>query len=437
MSAEGPGEGVGQPPTRVVRPTLLFALIGPGLLVAATGVGAGDLATAAFTASKLGVAVLWAVLLGAFLKFVITEGLARWQLATGETLLEGALRRLGRPVRHLFAVYFVLWSFFVGSALISACGVATHAIIPVFPDAATGKIVFGIASSLLGVTLVRVGGFALFEKVMSVCIGLMFATVLLTAVLLCEDWGAVARGMLVPRIPDAGGEGLGWTVALMGGVGGTLTILCYGYWIREKGRSGPGDLAICRIDLAVGYAMTALFGLAMVVIGSTIEVQGRGAGLVVSLADALAEPLGNAGRWAFLLGAFGAVFSSLLGVWQAVPYIFADYWRIVAGGSGTETGAPRSGVDTRGRPYRAYLLAIALVPMLGLFFSFREVQKVYAVFGALFMPLLAVTLLLLNGRSDWVGPRLRNRPLTTALLAATVVLFLFFGYRELRAQLAV
>jgi hypothetical protein len=243
--------------------------------------------------------------------------------------------------------------------------------------------------------------------------------------------------MVVPQIPRPGGEGLGWTVALMGGVGGTLTMLCYGYWIREKGRAGADDLVPCRIDLATAYLMTALFGLAMVVIGSTIEVEGRGAGLVVSLADALAEPLGTVGRWAFLLGAFGAFFSSLLGVWQAVPYIFADYWRLVGPGRDGGTDAPDSGIDTRSWPYRAYLWAIALVPMLGLLFSFREIQKVYAVFGALFMPLLAATLLLLNSRSDWVGPRLRNRPLTTVLLAATVVLFLFFGYRQLRAQLGI
>ena len=235
----------------------------------------------------------------------------------------------------------------------------------------------------------------------------------------------VPRGLLLP----------GWTVALMGGVGGTLTVLCYGYWIREKGRSGSGDLTACRIDLAVCYAMTALFGLAMVVIGSTIEVEGRGAGLVVSLADKLAEQLGSVGRWAFLLGAFGAVFSSLLGVWQAVPYIFADFWRIIGSGHEASADAPRSGVDTRARPYRGYLFAIAFVPMLGLFFGFRDIQRVYAVFGALFMPLLAVTLLLLNGRSDWVGHRFRNRPLTTALLTGTVALFLYFGYRQLRAQL--
>jgi Mn2+/Fe2+ NRAMP family transporter len=312
--------------------------------------------------------------------------------------------------------------------------VAVHAIWPVFPDPATGKVVFGVAASLLGLALVLAGGFRLFEKVMSLCIGVMFVTVVVTAVLLCDDWGAVARGMLVPRIPDAGGEGLGWTVALIGGVGGTLTMLCYGYWIREKGRSGADDLPLCRIDLATGYVMTALFGFAMVIIGSTIAVEGRGAGLVVTLADALGEPLGPAGRWVFLAGAFGAFFSSLLGVWQAVPYIFADYWSF-ARGSMPSDGPALPPVDTRGLPYRAYLLGLAVVPMLGLLVSFREVQKVYAVFGALFVPLLAVTLLVLNGRADWVGPRLRNRPATAVLLAATVVLFLFFGYLQVRRQL--
>ena len=71
------------------RPSF-FEIIGPGILIAATGVGAGDLATATFSGSKLGTAVLWAVLVGGVLKFVLTEGLTRWQLATGQTLLEGA-----------------------------------------------------------------------------------------------------------------------------------------------------------------------------------------------------------------------------------------------------------------------------------------------------------------------------------------------------------
>ena len=67
------------------------------------------------------IALLWAVVLGALLKFVLNEGLARWQLATGETILAGAVHRLGRPVSVIFILYLLPWSFFVGAALISAC----------------------------------------------------------------------------------------------------------------------------------------------------------------------------------------------------------------------------------------------------------------------------------------------------------------------------
>jgi len=95
-----------------------------------------------------------------------------------------------------------------------------HAIVPVFSDATQGKIVFGIAHSLLGLLLVHFGGFPLFEKVMSATIAMMFVTVLLTASLICEDWGVVVQGLFIPRIPHLASEGLGWTIALMGGVGG-------------------------------------------------------------------------------------------------------------------------------------------------------------------------------------------------------------------------
>jgi len=246
--------------------------------------------------------------------------------------------------------------------------------------------------------------------------------------MLRPDWGDVARGLVVPSIPDGGGEGLAWTVALMGGVGGTLTILCYGYWLREEGRDGPDDVNAARIDLGVGYAVTMLFGIGMVIIGSGIEVGGKGAGLIVTLADRLQEPLGTVGRWAFLIGAFGAVFSSLLGVWQAVPYVFADFLRV--------TGRREGAVSTSSRAYRGYLYALAIVPLAGLFASFVTIQKFYAIIGALFIPLLALALLLLNGRRDWIGDRHRNRPLTTLVLVATLVLFLALGYFQIRKKFA-
>jgi Mn2+/Fe2+ NRAMP family transporter len=388
------------------------------LLVAATGVGAGDLATAAFTGHALGTAVLWAVVLGAGIKYVLNEGLARWQLATGETLLEGALRRVPAAFQIAFLAYFLVWSFLVAAALMSACGATAHAILPLTGGAAADKLVYGVLHGLAGVVLVRLGGYRLFERVMGGAIVLMFVTVVATAAWVAPDWGAVAAGLLVPRLPAVPG-GVGWTAALMGGVGGTLTVLCYGYWIREEGRTDPSDLAVSRLDLGVGYAMTALFGVAMVIVGSTVEVSGSGAGLVVSLAERLESSLGPAGRWTFLAGAWAAVASSLLGVWQSVPYLFADQWRLLR-----RTAAGRAEpVDTAARPYRLFLYALATVPILGVAQPFAAMQRLYAVTGALFMPLLAVTLLWLAGTRARIGERHRNRPLTNLVLVAVLVFF--------------
>lgn len=408
------------------KPTNFLAMVGPGILVAATGVGAGDLATAALTGSKLGLTVLWAVLVGAGLKFVLSEGLARWQLATGDTFLEGCVQHLGRPVQLLFLIYLLLWSFVVGSALMSACGVAAHAIYPIF-EPKHGKIIFGLLHSALAVVIVRLGGYRLFEKTMSVCIAVMFVTVVTTAVLVKPSWVEVGSGLVQPAIPDIQGQGLDWTIALIGGVGGTLTVLCYGYWIREKGRAGIEDLKTCRIDLASGYVMTALFGIGMVILGSNINIGGKHkpAELVVLLANELELSLGSLGKWAFLIGAWGAIASSLLGVWQSVPYLFADYCNLTRSPKASATRHP---VDTHSLPYRVYLYGLATIPAAGLWFNFEKVQKAYAIIGAAFIPMLAVALLILNGRSKLIGIPYQNSTLTNAVLVATLVFFILAGW---------
>ena len=416
--------------------TRLLAIIGPGMLVDATGVGAGDLATAGFAGSKLGLAIIWAVPLGAFLKFVLNEGLARWQLATGQTLLEGAMAHFGWPLKILFLLYFLPWSFFTGAALISACGVTMHAMIPLFEDDAQARLVFGIAHSLVGVIIAWGGGFKWFGRIMGVCIGIMFVAVITTAIMLRPDLSQLMSGLLRPTIPQFSAGGLTWTIALFGGVGGTLTVLCYGYWIREAGRTGPDDLRICRIDLVVGYIMIALFGMGMIIIANGIELQGKGAGLIVSLADRIQETAGNTGRWIFLIGAWTAVFSSLLGVWQAVPYLFADYCSMLRTKSGPESAPGVKVIDTRAMPYRIFLLALAIIPLLQVTKPFEDVQKYYAILGAAFIPFLAALLLVMNSRTKWVGARHRNRWLTVVILVVVLLLSCLAGVVEIRKKWA-
>ena len=66
--------------------------------------------------------LLWAIAVGAFFKFVLSEGIARWQLATGQTVVEGWAAYLPGWVKAYFAIYLVLWTVAVSAALTNATG---------------------------------------------------------------------------------------------------------------------------------------------------------------------------------------------------------------------------------------------------------------------------------------------------------------------------
>lgn len=82
--------------------------IGPGLLAAATGVGAGDLVATMIAGAEYGTLLLWAAVLGTVLKLALAEGVGRWHLASGGTLLDG-WRRLGYWATVFFGIYYLLW----------------------------------------------------------------------------------------------------------------------------------------------------------------------------------------------------------------------------------------------------------------------------------------------------------------------------------------
>lgn len=419
-------------------PLRLLAIVGPGVLVAATGVGTADLANAGIAGSKLGLAIGWAVLIGAILKFVVSENLARWQIATGETVLGGALRRFGPALFVAFGIYLVGWSVFVGTALASACGVTLDALIPGPPNGTLAKFTFGSLCSVGGAVLVWVGGFRLFARVMAASVGIMVLVTITTAVISAPDLGAFARGLVVPTIPGVGSEdpavsrpALAWTIAVFGGVGGTLTLIAYSYWMHEAGRSRPEDLRTCRIDLATGYVITAAFGVAMVVIGHRAEIDGKGINAILALADSVESAVGarfgddaaRPARYVFLIGTLAAVFSSLLGVWQVVPVIFADWWRHRPGAPiDTAPSDPVPAEDAR--PARGFLIWLSLASIPGLWYSFQDVQKWYGIVGACFVPALAAVLLVLNGNRTWVGTRFRNRLASSAILMLTFLLLI-------------
>lgn len=416
-------------PSPKPKPSLLSA-IGPGILVAATGVGAGDLAGGALAGSRLKLGILWVVLVGAALKFVLCEGLARWQLSTKSSVTDGVFKATPPFVRWLFLAYAAIWSFCIGGMLMSACGECAQAILPI-GDSSFGRIVHGCIHSVIAIVLVLLGGFSIFELLMTICIGVMFITVIVVSVLSGPDWLQVAAGF-VPTIPDSSPKSIDWMLTLMAGVGGTLTMLCYGTWIREKDRNDLSALSTCRIDLGAGYLMTAIFGISMVILGSQLPIdQGlKGANLITSLAGNMETQLGDFGptaAWMFRIGAWGAVFSSLLGVWQSVPELICDIL------DGDQT--PNRDEPQNRRRYHLLLLALGLLPCFILPYSLATVQKVAGVTGAVFIPLFAVSLLLLPRTKEGRAAGFRNGRLSFYILVISLLLFGFLAVRKVLSVL--
>jgi Mn2+/Fe2+ NRAMP family transporter len=329
-------------------------------------------------------------------------------------------------VRAYFAVYLVIWTVSVSAALTSASGLGiatlTNGVVP--------RSWGAVAHSLAGCAVVVAGGFKGFEKVMKVLIATMFFSIIGCAALTFSNAGGVVRGLVVPSIPPGGGSSV---LSVLGGIGGSIAMLAYNYWLREEKMAGAGWLRFVRTDVAIAYAFTAIFGMAIMIVANqafyVAGVQITNAQAVTKMAETLGAIVGPAGFYAYSIGFWAAVFASLLGIWQSLPYLFADYYGLMRRYSQAERVRLTSVAST---PYRSALLFVTLVPIP---FAFIDqplfIIRTFTIVGSLFIPFLAATLLYLNNyRIPPESGVPTNSALTNVVLVFALVLFAIVGASE-------
>ncbi|MBZ6131047.1 Nramp family divalent metal transporter [Streptomyces olivaceus] len=406
--------------------------IGPGIVVAATGVGAGDLVATLIAGSNFGYTLLWAAVIGCLVKISLAEACGRWHLATGRTLFDG-WASLGRWTTWFFAIYAVIWGFVYGAAAMSSSALPLQAL---FPDV-MGLEWWGIASGLVGLVFVWFNKYNVFEKVMTVLVGVMFVVTVYLAIRVTPNLGDAFAGLL-PVLPDEKDSVLN-TLGLIGGVGGTITLAAYGYWVNAKGWTHTGWMKVMRLDNRVAYATTGIFVIAMLFVGAellhsaNIAIASGDKGLI-QLGDILEQQYGTATGKLFLIGFFATSFTSLIGVWHGVSLMFADFLARQRGEREARADELASGRREKSWSFRAYLLWLTFPPMILLFQGepFRLII-IYGVLGAAFMPFLALTLMWLLNSSrtprEW-----RNGGLSNGMLAIAGLLFLVLCVKQIWDQ---
>ncbi len=418
------GSGVEEAPRGLGK---RLTLVGPGVVVAVTGVGAGDMISSLVAGTNFGMVLVWAIVIGAIMKYFLTEGVGRWYMATGRTILQG-WRSLGRAASWYFVIYLFIVTFVFGAAVTST---AALAVVAMFPDSLP-LWAWAALHAVAGFVIVGVGRYALFERVMKVFAAVKFGAVVLLAILLAPSLTDLVVGF-VPRVPEGG---LGNTLAIIGGVGGTFTLASYTYWVRERGWRRATWIPMMRTDAVVAYVLTALFMISMLIIGSEL-LFGTGNSVdseegLLALANPIQEQFGLAVRWFFLIGFWAVATGAMLGTWNGSAHLFADWVR-------TAREVPDEDAEeylSEKSPYfRLFLVWITFPPMILL--SFNEpilLVIIYASLGALFLPFLAITLMwLLN--SGRVNPEYRNGIVSNLFLAASILPFIWVGVQEVLGSL--
>ncbi|TLS43684.1 divalent metal cation transporter [Streptomyces montanus] len=394
-----------------------LALLGPGLVLAAASVGAGDMVTSLSGAAGYGMALLWAILIGVVLKFSLTEAVGRLYMATGQTVI-ASLRSVGRWLPAAFFAFVLVIGLIYGAALSSVASLALSTLFPALPLRP-----LAVAIALVSAAIVYVGRYALFERVMSAFILVKFLgmVVLAVAMLATTDDLPGLVSTMRPRLPDGS---VVTVLALIGGVGGTAGIASYSYWVRERGWQHRSWLPVMRADSAVSYAVTFLFVLCTTVVGTGL-LYGTGDTIsgndgLAALADPLGADLGSAARVLFLATFFFVTLSALVGGFNALSYLLADSLRTLRGIPETDA-TPHMAQSSR--PFRAFL-AYCAVAAVAVTFLGQPVALVltYAAVGSLILPVLSGTLLVLLNRRG-IEPLYRNKIMSNVLLSGAFVLF--------------
>ncbi len=322
----------------------LLAVVGPGLLAGLSDDDPAGIATYSILGAKYGYELLWVLALSTAALIVFHELGVRLGIVTGKGLLTLVRERFGRPAAAL-----------VLSALVIA---NTGTLCAEFAGVAAAMELLGGMSRYISVPLAAIGVSALvlresFRHVEHFLLALssVFVAYVISGVLAHPDWGAAARGLIVPSLP-LNREALLVAVATVG-----TTLAPWGlafiqsYAVDKKLR--VKDLRYERADVIVGAVLTGVIGFFVVVAcAATLHVQGIDVKDASDAARALEPLAGNTAATLFGLGFLGAALLAAAIVPLSTAY------------SISETLGRRADIDDSFGEARSFYLSFGAVTLL-------------------------------------------------------------------------
>ena len=294
----------------------LLAVLGPGLLAGLSDDDPAGIATYSILGADYGYELLWVLALSTAALIVFHELAARTGVVTGKGLMRLVRERYGARAAALALSALVVAN--VGTICAELAGVAAGMEVL----AGTSRYVsVPLAAAAVGLLVLR-GSFRGVEHVL-LALSAIFVAYVVSGILAHPDWGATARGLVVPSLPGSR-DGMLVVVATLGTTLAPWGLAFIQSYAVDK-RLGVRDLGYERVDVATGALLTGVIGLFVVVsCAATLHAQGLSVDDAGDAARALEPLAGSAARTLFGLGLVGAALLAAAVVPLSTAYSVAE-----------------------------------------------------------------------------------------------------------------
>jgi Mn2+/Fe2+ NRAMP family transporter len=443
-----PADAIEEPPVTIGG---AMRQIGPGLILAASIVGTGELINTTGLGAKAGFSLLWLILLSCVIKVFVQIELGRYAIIHGKTTLAAFDTLPGPKLGASWICWLWLIMMLTTQAQIAAMegtvGQAAHMAFPAASQrmaevagslvpswgtflATREEYIWAGITSLAAVVLLLSGGYRRLEKVTTVLVaGVTLFTVVSVVILQWTRFRitlpSLAQGFTL-NFPAAA-LALAFSAFGITGVGAS-ELVAYPYWCIEKGyarRAGPrsddekwshraiGWIRVMQLDAWFSMVVFTIATVAFFLLGAAVlHPQGldpKGSEMIPTLSQMYLQPLEGTAlesfrsitRVGFLLGAWAVLFKTLYVATAANSRLTVDFLNLVG------IFRPARHVH-REQMIKVFCVAYPILA-LGLYFAFREPQgliKAGGIAQALMLPLIAGATLYLRGRDNdrRVGP---------------------------------
>jgi Mn2+/Fe2+ NRAMP family transporter len=345
------------------RGLAILLMIGPSIVWASEYIGSGEVILATRTGAILGSGVIWAVIIGIFLKFWIGMSGARYTVCTGEGMID-MFDRIPGP-KH-WAVWLILVAQFAAGTIsigsvAAAGGTFLSSLIPISP-AAGGWIV-----TIFAFLVAWSGEFKWLKITMSILILIVIFGVFYVCAHVMPAFPELLKAIIPhkPELPE-------WVVRksiidnpwkeilpLLGwGAGGFASQVWYSYWVmgagygaarkNQWGISAQTDIlksyntddakrlkGWCKmvytdssLAMVIGILVTSGFLIAGAGILGPREIAPDGTQVAFQLSGIFSSRWGKLGGTLFMIGGTAALLSTSSGQLAGWPRLLADTFRI-------------------------------------------------------------------------------------------------------------